>query len=131
MSQLQEKHDKLIRFVNKTLRLFKSYIEYNQSMMLEFKNLQHISLDLDLDNCMEQFEPSLDQGDMIKDEPIFEPHNIDGDLNNQEVIQNDQYLKDFDELLNETDEFNQSDNYDNQNLNLSYQSTLNEPNQVS
>lgn len=132
MSQLQEKHDKLVKFVNKTLKLFKSYIEYNQNMMLEFKSLQHMGLDLDLDICIDNFDSNLNEIDMIKDELQFE-HSINGELSKHEDIQNDQYLKDFDELLNntETDEYNQSDNYDNQNSNLPYQPLISEPNNVS
>ncbi len=41
--QLEARHKSLIKFVNKTLKLFQSYIEYNQQMSWEFQQLQQFS----------------------------------------------------------------------------------------
>lgn len=58
MEQLQAEYDKLALFLNRTLKLFKSYIEYNQVMTSEFRKLQQIGTNLELDlvelkNCMQ------------------------------------------------------------------------------
>ena len=47
--QLEARHKSLIKFVNKTLKLFQSYIEYNQQMSWEFQQLQQFSKSFEFD----------------------------------------------------------------------------------
>ena len=53
-SQLEAKHKSLIQFVNKTLKLFQSYIEYNQQMSWEIQQLKQLSKSFELDLAAEE-----------------------------------------------------------------------------
>ena len=91
MPEVSEQNEKLVAFVTKTLKMFKAYIEYNQSMALEFKNLQLMGTDfgitLDEFDINSDFQSNqgtltdqndfIDNNDFIKQEPLEEvdPHN--------------------------------------------------------
>ena len=126
MSQLENKHEKLVVFTKNILKLFKSYIEYNQSIVTKFKNLQIISMDLDLND-----EILLDDSTMQSQAH----HQVDNE-NNQNItngntdsfFQNNtslnEYFDDFNELVENQNDIDsesnsQENDYDPDTVNIS------------
>ena len=89
LSQLEAKHKSLIVFVNKTLNLFQSYIEYNQHMSWEFEQLKQYSQsfqsDLGDSNRVTEFTEDLDAYEPIEDMSATIQHNYDS-INKQIMV---------------------------------------------
>jgi len=67
-SELEAKHKSLIQFVNKTLKLFQSYIEYNQQMSWEIQQLKQFSKTFELDLVAENPIDSCQQNEQLEEE---------------------------------------------------------------
>ena len=67
-SELEAKHKSLIQFVNKTLKLFQSYIEYNQQMSWEIQQLKQFSKTFELDLVAENPIDNCQQNEQLEEE---------------------------------------------------------------
>lgn len=118
MADYADRHHKLVSFIQKTLKLFKSYIDYNQSMALEFKSLQQISMDFEIDSCV--FEESFAECSDLQPNKILIDQATNTDTENAHIYGNyasQDYLDDF----SDQDLMNNSDYFMNSNLQTDYQ----------
>jgi hypothetical protein len=65
LANLEKKHKSLVSFVNKTLDLFQSYVEYNQMIVSEFQQLKHMSKVFELDESHSELYESGHYNDSI------------------------------------------------------------------
>lgn len=133
MTGVHDQNEKLIAFVTKTLKMFKAYINYNQNMLLEFKNLQLMGTDfgifldefenVDVQSIQDNFTDNndfIDNNDYIKQEPLGDEDNIncDDQGNLYDIEQGELSHQDYsNEDSNSTSNYNTNIDYSKYNNN--------------
>lgn len=85
--KLHEKHNELVLFMNKTMFLFQSYVDYSEKVISEFKSLKSHSqwFEVDFNHLMKKhFIDPINNGS-IKVEPSIQECDLEKDSTHSEV----------------------------------------------
>lgn len=100
LANLENKHRSLISFVNKTMDLFQSYVEYNQMIVSEFQQLKQLSkvFELELDDAGSEFNAIYNMPINTSNQTIISPENVDTNYENADKEINGDYHQSFENI---------------------------------